>query len=234
MPASGWSRLISIHALLAESDLPSGETGPSIPISIHALLAESDYSSPSLWLNYVISIHALLAESDPLLLLRPPQRLRISIHALLAESDLTISEGFHLEDIFQSTLSLRRATSYPRWTMFLPAISIHALLAESDLPSRAPNTSILAHFNPRSPCGERPGNRGKVVLGGEISIHALLAESDTGLQPSSLYCSYFNPRSPCGERPPAPGFSAGRTPISIHALLAESDPWAISRHLRPP
>ena len=80
--------VISIHALLAESDglryfyiikitdfyprSPCGErhfSGSSwvqeFPISIHALLAESDIFSPSVcMLPDVISIHALLAESD--------------------------------------------------------------------------------------------------------------------------------------------------------------------------
>ena len=80
--------LISIHALLAESDLtlsaltltvryfyprsPCGErriTDGSIcfdsRISIHALLAESDHLHPGyLALIQLISIHALLAESD--------------------------------------------------------------------------------------------------------------------------------------------------------------------------
>ena len=57
---------ISIHALLAESDLGLlKQAGFSILISIHALLAESDCE----WADYPtkvleISIHALLAESD--------------------------------------------------------------------------------------------------------------------------------------------------------------------------
>ena len=78
-------------------------------------------------------------------------------------------------------------------------------------------------FNPRSPCGERPGPGCK--LGGRTSN--------------------FNPRSPCGERPDygetklrTIGFQSTLSlrratkallrglpvsPISIHALLAESD-----------
>ena len=57
---------ISIHALLAESDLLSIFTlPPFVRISIHALLAESDrprqYSFDQ---RFAISIHALLAESD--------------------------------------------------------------------------------------------------------------------------------------------------------------------------
>ena len=57
---------ISIHALLAESDLTDDvSTGGKI-ISIHALLAESDVTSEvSERVPLAISIHALLAESDP-------------------------------------------------------------------------------------------------------------------------------------------------------------------------
>ena len=56
---------ISIHALLAESDVHVYELVWGVSISIHALLAESDMN----WLRTAgveddISIHALLAESD--------------------------------------------------------------------------------------------------------------------------------------------------------------------------
>ena len=79
---------ISIHALLAESDLPTFPIGTISSkflstlslrrataveiviivvhalISIHALLAESDYFVRGQRLSWGISIHALLAESD--------------------------------------------------------------------------------------------------------------------------------------------------------------------------
>ena len=59
--------LISIHALLAESDVNDAINGcnPDF-ISIHALLAESDHLSQKLIPFVTISIHALLAESDDL------------------------------------------------------------------------------------------------------------------------------------------------------------------------
>ena len=64
-PSSALKRTISIHALLAESDItPAGKVRPWA-ISIHALLAESDGSVPSASGGAAsISIHALLAESD--------------------------------------------------------------------------------------------------------------------------------------------------------------------------
>ena len=151
-------------------------TTPSI-ISIHALLAESDAQvSKVMDVLQAISIHALLAESDSLNLPSRPMdkflstlSLRratprggycyldniISIHALLAESDHIVKSTTAFGDRFLSTLSLRRATvkacrqpayhtgflstlSLRRATTTLPVlfcksiISIHALLAESD------------------------------------------------------------------------------------------------------
>ena len=59
---------------------------------------------------------------------------------------------------FLSTLSLRRATTPARISSRLLAISIHALLAESDsAPSITPTAS--RNFYPRSPCGERQSLR---------------------------------------------------------------------------
>ena len=130
-------------------------TGRSV-ISIHALLAESDYDSSVLMKCQVkflstlslrratrllcytilvclyfyprspcgerhpvlavtsevsdISIHALLAESDPLIFNVQPRK-TISIHALLAESDYPIKYRWQNQRQFLSTLSLRRATT---------------------------------------------------------------------------------------------------------------------------
>ncbi len=56
--------LISIHALLAESDSASYREYMAESISIHALLAESDVFKLQGTFGNAISIHALLAESD--------------------------------------------------------------------------------------------------------------------------------------------------------------------------
>ena len=56
-------------------------------ISIHALLAESDVTQPRNTLQSLISIHALLAESDTKWQVLDVMPKNISIHALLAESD---------------------------------------------------------------------------------------------------------------------------------------------------
>ena len=105
---------------------------PFFLISIHALLAESDVW-PGLLARpfFLISIHALLAESDCLWVLTGGLSC-ISIHALLAESDPPIREIIQWEGIFLSTLSLRRATIIESDNRIFGFISIHALLAESD------------------------------------------------------------------------------------------------------
>ena len=130
----------------------------STDISIHALLAESDRCCPCAIIAPAISIHALLAESDaaifflycafPYFYPRSPCGERrfhfnagqhicvISIHALLAESDLNFHHRRPCCFQFLSTLSLRRAT------IVLDLFNFHE-----------PN------FYPRSPCGERPGQR---------------------------------------------------------------------------
>ena len=148
-------RSISIHALLAESDvapvLAVGRTGYFYP------------RSPCGERPYVIR-HAGNFHS-------------ISIHALLAESDFFNAVQIVIVVAFLSTLSLRRATQientlgkvinhfYPRspcgerQLKYTPlavhsGISIHALLAESD--GRVSQRDKLHNdFYPRSPCGER-------------------------------------------------------------------------------
>ena len=55
---------ISIHALLAESDMMVVRVSMDVAISIHALLAESDGKLSGQHGQLPISIHALLAESD--------------------------------------------------------------------------------------------------------------------------------------------------------------------------
>ena len=102
--------MISIHALLAESDselnsnwISSMNFYPRSPCGERPLLS-------SFIIVYVkISIHALLAESD---CFRIPYwfKVTISIHALLAESDDNLTQGVFNLFTFLSTLSLRRAT----------------------------------------------------------------------------------------------------------------------------
>ena len=238
------SILISIHALLAESD-ESVTTG-KIPVSNfypRSPCGERPEQSAPPKERISISIHALLAESDP-----RPKRVHksasISIHALLAESDVLRSGPSHQRrhfyprspcgerrwqdtpnystTLFLSTLSLRRATYCYLWalaycTNFYP---------RSPCGERPRSIGCLGrphHFYPRSPCGERQAT---LLTGADnytISIHALLAESDVKRLLPSWELYHFYPRSPCGERQHEGTNAGANSSISIHALLAESD-----------
>mgnify|MGYP007064636146 CR=1 FL=1 len=109
-PVGQYDGLISIHALLAESDLFLVFWCIfSLYISIHALLAESDRKVFSIFLPIRISIHALLAESDR----APPYNLMIHHdfypRSPCGERQATKSDQ-GASNQFLSTLSLRRAT----------------------------------------------------------------------------------------------------------------------------
>ena len=103
---------------------------------------------------------------------------RISIHALLAESDPPAAASIPFCATFLSTLSLRRATAkssiaaVPR-ALFLSTLSLRRATF------RTPRRSKWGtHFYPRSPCGERRLLQNGFLDVAAISIHALLAESD--------------------------------------------------------
>ena len=78
-------------------------------ISIHALRKESDIPNYLISSDFVISIHALRKESDRF---RDDVQsgISISIHALRKESDMLAVSVIAACVIFQSTLSVRRAT----------------------------------------------------------------------------------------------------------------------------
>ena len=216
---------ISIHALLAESDLPMCIIKPMpLTISIHALLAESDrgrqpaLSQSSEFLSTLSLRRATVGASEG------ANSEHISIHALLAESDKPSLYQLYDTYAFLSTLSLRRATLFfgrdaAESRYFYPRSPC------GERPSTVDSCSVCSsNFYPRSPCGERrPICRRRIRIE-NISIHALLAESDLFWFGLGARVSYFYPRSPCGERPLTDDVSTGGIIISIHALLAESDP----------
>ena len=102
---------ISIHALLAESDVVDTVKFASSMLFLSTLsLRRATDKSSAVFNDLGISIHALLAESDASYLVAVVLRLGISIHALLAESDPSLAMRMVLILLFLSTLSLRRAT----------------------------------------------------------------------------------------------------------------------------
>ena len=94
-----------------------------------------------------ISIHALLAESDLFILSLPRTRQHFYPRSPCGERR-NIGYIFIGENIFLSTLSLRRATGPSRTS---PCVVIFL----STLCTRCA-AAFLNNFYPRSPCGERP------------------------------------------------------------------------------
>ena len=175
-PAAGY--LISIHALLAESDptrwAPTCRISNFYPRSpcgerLVALLAtgRAGYFYPRSPCgerpNHFLTVRNVLT---------------ISIHALLAESDISALWMVVNLPLFLSTLSLRRATPVRdiiQWEgIFLSTLSLRRATQTETL-----KVATLSDFYPRSPCGERPPF--VILFNGR---------------------EYFYPRSPCGERRP--------------------------------
>ena len=147
---------ISIHALLAESDMAVTEahTRASV-ISIHALLAESDAQRGYILLQFRYFYPRSPCGERPENSVCCPRCIVISIHALLAESDMVILRKTNTPSQFLSTLSLRRAT-YECWTAlnrrlrFLSTLSLRRATTLRQL-----QFALCRNFYPRSPCGER-------------------------------------------------------------------------------
>ena len=219
MKADTGKHLISIHALLAESDRRASRQQPAGEISIHALLAESDYLGAG----------------------KSCDVCGISIHALLAESDSVTSSAGTMGKSFLSTLSLRRATDISSRQMYhityfyprSPCGERHSRQSRRQLHlnfyPRSPcgerhcrhaQRPTQPNFYPRSPCGERRSAWVQEFPELYISIHALLAESDREREPAlSQSSANFYPRSPCGERPSSVNVSAsGSTFLSTLSL----------------
>ena len=216
---------------------------PVCVISIHALLAESDFLQFFGCFCLCISIHALLAESDCPMLLMFLWSSDFYPRSPCGERQKRFWQ-IHNFNKFLSTLSLRRATACWYIKEMIANISIHALLAESDkLLLSSPK--IQPDFYPRSPCGERHRQQNRPLRHSGflstlslrrathcqvpptsapvISIHALLAESDyTAIVKHLLLKEFLSTLSL--RRATSKNAAIGKpTLISIHALLAESD-----------
>ena len=171
--------IISIHALLAESDGMTEFIGALFDISIHALLAESDLPVflSGFWAYLFLSTLSLrrathciwiLCRQHPDFYPRSPcgerrgssskstRCLRISIHALLAESDAwCMSRKTPVQAAFLSPLSLRRAP-LPETAAVVPSRQFLSTLSLRRATPRTKSTrSRRPYFYPRSPCGER-------------------------------------------------------------------------------
>ena len=197
-PRPGGTRAISIHAPLTGSDTLGPGARPQTLISIHAPLTGSD-ASAGLFLYYEeISIHAPLTGSD---ITKPARQACLQhFNPRSPYGERLLDRLFHIFDIlFQSTLPLRGATTEPLGDDLPVDISIHAPLTGSD--QKVIGEIITNHhFNPRSPYGERPGQRHKFSNPENFN-----PRSPYGERPPQSHLSYrqhpnFNPRSPYGER----------------------------------
>ena len=192
---------ISIHALLAESDL---DYTPVVDVR-RAFLSTLSLRRATAFHRQALCFSVDFYPRSPCGERRKPTALHlagapISIHALLAESDYSTSSS-----------GCACSNFYPR----------------SPCGERLSNNSrhyFRPHFYPRSPCGERHRRSEKYPAGRHFYPRSPCGERHTG-QPVRGLPSYFYPRSPCGERPRKVFSAYGGYPISIHALLAESDHW---------
>ena len=190
---------ISIHALLAESDLPPHQQKRSNRISIHALLAESDLSNTVLFESPIcISIHALLAESDGIGLVFLWWGVRFLSTLSLRRATIPFIRSSAV-CIFLSTLSLRRATHRKK----------RCCPWRSD-------------FYPRSPCGER--RTGKSTTAIFYLFLSTLSLRRATYNAAFYHCRYFiSIHALLAESDGDEMESRADFRISIHALLAESD-----------
>ena len=191
--------LISIHAPRTGSDF---EDVPGVKLLVFQSTLPARGATAFVdeaCLSDEISIHAPRTGSDYQVLADLPVTIEISIHAPRTGSDCAAACG-----------SSRRKISIhaPRTgsdTVLLLAVAVGAKF-QSTLPARGATTHLresrkgVAHFNPRSPHGER-----------QRGTHGTLTPL------------YFNPRSPHGERPFRREMISAHGCISIHAPRTGSD-----------
>ena len=196
------SILISIHALLAESDaeMVSRSSISCQFLSTLSLRRATRGEFLKRKVNYHFYPRSPCGERQRSILYTPQEEF-ISIHALLAESDWSLINNGPGVIYFYPRSPCGERPKFEGINFWQSIISIHALLAESDddiialcragytflstLSLRRATSGVLGvnaavvHFYPRSPCGERHLATVDIEVIGGISIHALLAESDT-------------------------------------------------------
>ena len=251
--------MISIHALLAESDV---QRGPRPHQGRHfyprSPCGERPYSSAAPQPGKYFYPRSPCGER------RSPCMISSNIFLFLSTLSLrraTVGVKYrHTAGAFLSTLSLRRATGasahahlpifdfYPRspcgerrhlttWSLS-PLVFLSTLSLRRATQNLVGGTRHAINFYPRSPCGERLAYR--VQLGNmvSISIHALLAESDAEIvSRSSISCQFLSTLS-LRRATMICVVVVHKNFISIHALLAESDPracrvWSRRRYFYP-
>ena len=199
---------ISIHALLAESDLPPHQQKRSNRISIHALLAESDgIGLVFLWWG-------------------------VRFLSTLSLRRATIRKRQIISIIqFLSTLSLRRATiPFIRSSAVCIFLSTLSLRRATHRKKRC--CPWRSDFYPRSPCGER--RTGKSTTAIFYLFLSTLSLRRATYNAAFYHCRYFiSIHALLAESDGDEMESRADFRISIHALLAESDPRWVSASALP-
>ena len=190
--------MISIHALLAESDLNFHHRRPCCFqfLSTLSLRRATSWATRARAAQLFLSTLSLRRATNSRHNFGPKNRFLSTLSLRRATQQ---PENTADEPRFLSTLSLRRATSFDFCIICLPS-----------------------YFYPRSPCGER-----QLCEGNRAAEPYFYPRSPCGERLQSLTYGrcvlHFYPRSPCGERlcwfEELDQFDG----ISIHALLAESD-----------
>ena len=243
---------VSIHALLAECDSLNPDSlavdvgfNPRTPCGVRRLVGIGEPKVTT------VSIHALLAECDG-----SWAGLSIRVYCFNPRTPCGVRLGNQLDLIvliqFQSTHSLRSATSILERFSPDQRVSIHALLAECDN-LREFIFLMKLRFNPRTPCGVRQDmpfsaliivefqsthslrsatcSPEAIRIQHDVSIHALLAECDTSNEQSSCSQHRFNPRTPCGVRLSQMfQFFIKFRFQSTHSLRSATEPQGIKSH----
>ena len=168
-------------------------------ISIHALLAESDLANTCAKtdINGFLSTLSLRRATA---CIRPKAKaVGISIHALLAESDSVTGNGTTSTSHFYPRSPCGERLSVPdtptRVVLFLSTLSLRRATYQSILPPVP-----YSDFYPRSPCGERH-HMPAVHVQLSIFLSTLSLRRATPFGRAVLFNFLdFYPRSPCGER----------------------------------
>ena len=193
---------ISIHALLAESDVKISCAWSASKLAFLSTLSLRRATFKNSCRGFLISYFYPRSPCGE----RPTQTKQTEVHT-----------------IFLSTLSLRRATFASPFSIFWICHFYPRSPCGERPGARPTGQQSTVYFYPRSPCGERPPKLSRVVPT-PIFLSTLSLRRATPHDAEGPGCVfYFYPRSPCGERPGAVTSPAVIRNISIHALLAESD-----------
>ena len=195
---------VSIHALLAESDLGNVAVVSRTWkfLSTLSLRRATVLSLPfgAVWIGFYPRSPCGERRPNPV---RIVVTIIVSIHALLAESDIPSIGTFRSTHSFYPRSPCGERLENTLRQIVDRRVSIHALLAESDQKYEYQPTKSDC-FYPRSPCGERPGKVSSVLPGLAFLSTLSLRRATISSGRAETVKTCFYPRSPCGERPPDP------------------------------